>query len=356
MSAFNAFNLAPPRQDGPLAGFAFTGLTVFLFILLLVLLVLLVRSLLKLIYNESHAHVVGSRLRSRMLFGAFLLSFAPTLFMALFSYLLLNRSIDRWFSQPVTHLRSDALNVTLQLTHYVSENAESEAEAIAQVRGFSNALEKNDPDRIVRQIRNHRVTLEGGFVFIYRDGKPITSYQAPAVQAPPVVYSWSAQSLIDGTDGTPPPQHPLAPPPPTGAGASPTEALASTVLQAAQSSERPILSLDHGASYGLGQAPVTGGGVVVVALPMPGGLQATVDNLSSGARDYWSIYRERRTLRRLYMLLLALVTILTFFASAWLALFLPSRSRGRWKPWPWPWRRSPAATTSSGFLCLPRRS
>ena len=75
--ALNAFNLSFlfPRSSAQL--FLFTGLSVLVFLVLLFLLVLLFRNILKL-YGERT--VLGSRIRTRMLVGALLLSFAPAFF------------------------------------------------------------------------------------------------------------------------------------------------------------------------------------------------------------------------------------------------------------------------------------
>jgi two-component system nitrogen regulation sensor histidine kinase NtrY len=55
---------------------------------------------------------------------------------------------------------------------------------------------------------------------------------------------------------------------------------------------------------------------------MPAGLIATVERIRSSARDYWLLFRVRNRIRRTYLLLLVLLTTLTFFTSSWLALFL----------------------------------
>jgi two-component system nitrogen regulation sensor histidine kinase NtrY len=65
MSALNAFNLLPPRQDSPLALFVFTAVTVLLFLLLLLLLILLARNILKM-YGDGRSRVLGSRCCCRL--------------------------------------------------------------------------------------------------------------------------------------------------------------------------------------------------------------------------------------------------------------------------------------------------
>ena len=74
----------------------FTALTVLVFLLLLVLLMLLLRNILKLYAGQSST-ALGARLRTRMVLGAALIALTPAVFMYLFSFQLMNRSIDRWF-------------------------------------------------------------------------------------------------------------------------------------------------------------------------------------------------------------------------------------------------------------------
>ena len=105
-------------------------MSVIVFLLLLVLLVLLIRNILKL-FVDQRSSALGSRLRTRMVLGAALIALAPAAFMFLFSFQLLNRSVDRWFSQPTSELREDSTRVVLELAHYAASNARLEAEAIA---------------------------------------------------------------------------------------------------------------------------------------------------------------------------------------------------------------------------------
>ena len=100
LSSLQAWNLPFLQPHSAGLVLLFTGLSVVAFLIFVVLLVLLSRNILKL-YADQRSRVLGSRLRSRMLIGALLLSLAPALFMFFFSYFLMNRSIDRWFSQPV---------------------------------------------------------------------------------------------------------------------------------------------------------------------------------------------------------------------------------------------------------------
>ncbi len=324
MSALNAFHSVPPYRASPMALFLFTAITVVLFLLLLLLLLLLARNILKM-YGDGRSRVLGSRLRSRMLLGALLLSFAPIVFMALFSFLLMNRSLDRWFSQPVAALRDQSLQLALQLTRYVTGNARVEAESLARSPGFDSL---SDGEQLAAEMRKHRITLEGGFAFVYRDGQPIASYQVPASAAAATLHQWP-ESSTDGPEttieagGQPtlPATSAVHPHMPV---TSPGEAsaLSSVALRGAQSPDGPVLSLSPDSDFALGMASLHEGGVVVVALPLPNGLGRTTGSIADGAREYWAVYRQRRAVRSTFLLLLTLVTTLAFFASSWLALFL----------------------------------
>ena len=299
LGALNAFRLSflHPNSSGQI--FLFTALSVIVFLLFVTLLILLLRNILKLLADER-SRVLGSRLRSRMLIGAVLLSFAPALFMFLFSFLLMNRSIDRWFSQPVAELRDNSTRIALELAHYVSLNARAEAESLARSPSFMQHYENDDQALLLDEIRTHRITLQGGFAVVYRDGNPVAQYQLPQPPEPAVVQTW-----LDDDD----------------ADQNKPEEFTTAALKAAQRTDEPILIAGNN-QYAVGDSTVDGGGLIVVGLPMPAGLSSTVEQISAGASQYWTLYRERRSIRTTYLLLLLLLTTLVFFASSWLALYL----------------------------------
>lgn len=300
LGALNAFRLdfLHPRSTGQIL--VFSALSVLVFLLFVTLLVLLIRNILKMLADER-SRVLGSRLRSRMLIGALLLSFAPALFMFLFCFGLLNRSIDRWFSQPVAELRESSTRIALELAHYVSLNARSEAESLASSDTFARNYREGEVAALLDEIRTHRITLQGGFAVAYRDGVPVAEYQVPQDKRPAIVHSWLNDADVSEADSSGP--------------------VATTALKAAQRTDEPILTIGD-TQYAVGDATIGGGGIVVVGLPMPAGLNSTVESLRKGADQYWAIYRERRSIRTTYLLLLLLLTALIFFASSWLALYL----------------------------------
>src|SRR5271170_5505706 len=300
MAALNAFNLSFLVPHGTGQILLFTALSVIAFLLLLTLLILLFRNIVKLLADQR-SRVLGSRIRSRLLVGALLLSFAPAVFMFLFSFGLLNRSMERWFSQPASQLREDSTRVSLELSQYAAANARAEAESLASSPNLSHALQTGDTEALLREIGTHRITLEGGFVVVFRNGAAVGQYQLPRDDGQAIIRSWMDQAVTDALQGH--------------------ESLAAIVLRAAQRSDVPMLVTGKD-EYVLGQASTGDGGIVVAALPLPSGLSATVQDIRSGARDYEILYRDRRRIRTTYLLLLFLLTTLVFYASSWLALFL----------------------------------
>ena len=300
LAALNAFNLPFLSPHGTGQIFLFTALSVIAFLLLITLLVLLFRNIVKLLADQR-SRVLGSRIRSRMLVGALLLSFAPAVFMFLFSFGLLNRSMERWFSQPASQLREDSTRVSVELSQYAAANARAEAESLASSPSLSRALQTDNIDALLREIGTHRITLEGGFVVVFRNGTAVGQYQLPQDDGHATIRSWMDETERDVAQGT--------------------ATLAATVLRAAQRSDVPMLVTGKD-EYVLGAAGTGDGGVVVAGLPLPAGLSETVQDIRSGTRDYQTLYRDRRRIRTTYLLLLFLLTTLVFFASSWLALFL----------------------------------
>src|SRR6516164_5561571 len=176
LAALNAFNKRSLDPETTPQIFIYTGLSIVAFLLFVAVLVLLVRNVLKL-YADQRSRVMGTRLRTRMLWGAVLVSLLPICFMFAFSYLLLNRAVDRWFSQPVTEMRDDANRMAFELARYTTANARAEADAIAsrllEVRPEGKDTPAGAPrptqTEMEAVLRQHEITLQNGFAVVYDD-------------------------------------------------------------------------------------------------------------------------------------------------------------------------------------------
>ena len=297
LQAFNTSNIRFLNPDTAGETLAFTGLTVVGFLLLLVLVLLLLRNILK-VYADQSSTALGARLRTRMVLGAVLIALTPAVFMFLFSFQLMNRSIDRWFSPNTSELHEDSTRVVLELAQYVTNNARVEAESIAA----SGAADRTTPE-LQTVLSAHRITLAGGFAVVYgKDLKPVASFEAPADTTPASLLTW-----MDGGDEGNEVQLPGP--------------LSDSLLKTAQRNGEPVLRC-AGQDYALGMSATATGNVVVVALPMPQGLSQTTARIRRGAAAYWDLFRSRNSIRSTFFLMLLLITVAVFFSSVWLALFL----------------------------------
>ncbi len=77
-----------------------SAVSMLIFVLAVTLAFMLIRAGVKL-YMDRQNNREGSRIRSRLLLGALALTIAPTLFSAFFNYFVLNRTLNKWFTQPV---------------------------------------------------------------------------------------------------------------------------------------------------------------------------------------------------------------------------------------------------------------
>jgi hypothetical protein len=296
LNAFNTTNVGFLNPETSEETLVFTGVIVLIFLGLMAALMLLARNILRL-YASQSSNALGARLRTRMVLGAALIALIPAVFMFLFSLTLMNRSLDRWFSQPTWELREDSTRVVLELAHYVTSNARVEAESIA-----ASGAADSDPQSIQRELASHRITLEGGFVVVYgSDSKRLAGFQAPAEQSPANLLPW-----LEGERGST---------------VALTGPLSANLLAAARRSDEPIIEV-AGAEYALGMSAASSGKVVVVGLPMPQGLSQTALRIRSGADEYWRLFRSRREIRTIFYLTLLVVTVIVFFCSVWLAHFL----------------------------------
>ncbi|HEV2577784.1 MAG TPA: ATP-binding protein [Acidobacteriaceae bacterium] len=313
LATLNAFNVSFLNPASPLQTLVFITLSTLAFVLFVVVLVLLVRNFLRL-YADQRSRILGTRLRTRMLWGAVLVSLVPLGFMFAFSYLLMNRAVDRWFSQPVTQMRDDANRATLELFRYAAANARSEADSIAVELNSLNLSAHPDTAAINRVLDRHSLTLQGGFAIVYNDRRPIATIHVPVSSGPAELRSLLPPDIASASDESPQPTEPIQRTPVHGP-------LPSVVLQAAQQTDQPFYSIGS-TDYSLASAGLQHGGLVVVALPIPAGISETAAQLRSAADTYWTLFRERRQVRALYMLYLLLMTGLALFACCWLALNL----------------------------------
>jgi nitrogen fixation/metabolism regulation signal transduction histidine kinase len=277
-----AFNLTFLRPDSNQQTLIFAALSAVVFLLLVTLIFVFGRTVLKLL-ADRRSGVLGSMFRTRMLAGALILSLAPVIFLFFFAYGLMNRSIDKWFSRPVQEVQENTTAVANLLTTYAARNARLEAYAIASAPETQRAFASGDFTAVMAVMHEHEPTLEDGFAIAIVDDRAEAMFQAPD--------SWPAiQERLP----------------------------ALRELNA----PRPRPFAFDGKDYMLGMATVPPDGRILVALPLPMNFSSTLAQIEASERRYAELSAQRKLVRRTYMLLLSLLTLMVLGASTWFALFL----------------------------------
>ena len=116
--------------DDPEQTFVFYGISILIFLLMLALGFMLVRLVVKL-WMERRSDRAGSRIRTKLVFGALALSLMPVFFMVLFSVYVMNATLQKWFTRPVEHELVDMAKIATALDRQTSDKANAQAELIA---------------------------------------------------------------------------------------------------------------------------------------------------------------------------------------------------------------------------------
>jgi nitrogen fixation/metabolism regulation signal transduction histidine kinase len=275
-----SFNLKFISPDSNQELLFFVGLSGLIFFAFVALSVVLGRNLLK-VYAEWRQGVAGSKFRWRLVVVSLLLSSLPVMAMFWFSYLLMNRSIDKWFSQPVEEVRADTAAMSALLYDYAGQNATAEAQSIAQTDEIQNAFASGNFSGAREELREYIPTLQGGFVVALANGDVATSLNLPV--------AWS-------------------------------EIEKNFPVQPALRGEHP--HFQFGATDYIVAAAALHGGAVIVAIPLPPRFAATAQQIQESQNRYIELAAKRKLFRRTYIGYLLLLTVVVLFASTWLALLL----------------------------------
>ncbi len=236
-----------------------------------ILTLVLARQVVKL-YAERRANVLGAQFRTKLVIGALALSLTPVLCMFGFTYGLINRTLDKWFSQPVVNVRDDNQGLLDLLTSFVGHSANREAATLAADPALAAAARQGDWSVAQQALARHRPLVGGGFAALLDAGGRVRA----RIGAPPAGYAPQPEA------------------------------------RSAQFGRRTYL-LTHAA---------VAGGQLEVGLPLPAALSAQLARLAQARDRYDRLARERRSLKLLYTGYLLLLTLAILFGATWMALYL----------------------------------
>jgi len=126
-SSFSFGDFSPTSPESTLV---LWGVSTLIFILTVTLAFMLARNFFKL-WVDRHRNRQGSRIRTKLVMGALILTITPVVFLVFFSIGVLNRNLDKWFTRPAEDIKLDLIAVGLAIDHEGSEKAAALADWIA---------------------------------------------------------------------------------------------------------------------------------------------------------------------------------------------------------------------------------
>src|SRR6266496_1473626 len=125
-----SFRLSNIGPSNPGQTFIFWAVSTLIFILMVTMGWILARENIKL-YVARQAKRLGSRIRTKLVVGAMLLSCVPLVFLVLWSYEVLNFNLKAWFTNPVDNQMEVYKKVAKALDHAIQHRLAVQAALLA---------------------------------------------------------------------------------------------------------------------------------------------------------------------------------------------------------------------------------
>ena len=250
---------------------------------------IVLRSLLKL-YIERQQNRLGAKIKTKLVVGALALSILPLVCFVAFSFNFLNRTLDKWFTQPTREIVEQATALSDGL---ISNKSEADARRIASLPDVAAALETGDVSEALRERLESLADGETAhYIALVPAGtrEPLVEFHVDdrfRAQAawrldsdPDAMYTEEVTSRLN-----------------------PDHVFAAAVV--------------HDQSGELGQL-----GHVILAWQFPKQVLDRLAVIEDQSASYAALHSENRQLRYFYLGMLLLIAIFVLFVATWLALFL----------------------------------
>ena len=248
------------------------------FVAFFVFLFIFVRNLLKL-RRERKERQLGSKVKTRLLVYFISISFLPITAMAVFSYLFLNRSLEKWF-----YVLPD--EIVRQATELKREKLSNQQQALQDTASLLVMLLNQQPLE-QRQATIDQIVASGqlvGIEIVSKDGTVAVKSRAnlPASEA----------SRLD------------------------------KLFDEARSYHGPTgINLADGREFDVVGVPLNDSELLIIA-PQKRADTNLTDVVTGSERDYQDLVRKQRRVRLLGLSTLGLMTLILLFASSWIAIYL----------------------------------
>jgi PAS domain S-box-containing protein len=214
------------------------------------------------LYVARQARRPGSRIRTKLVVGAVLLSCLPVFFMVLWSFEVFSYNVNAWFTNPVDQQVQVYQSTARNLSREIQQRLDTVADLLAAQPETARSLagDPPTPGALERFAREH--SLES-VALLAADQTPLATY------------------------GTYP-------------------------VQAAQGR----LAVTHRAA---------GSGTIVVAAPIPADEAHDLATIKTFSDQWAGIMGSRTSFRLFYLMLMVLITVFVLFVATWLARILANR-------------------------------
>lgn len=255
--SFSFGELAP---SSPQQTYIFWAVSTLIILLTITLGFMLMRTAVKL-YLEKFQNREGSRIKTKLVAGALGLTILPVCFLVVFSYAILNRNLEKWFTMP-------AENAKLNL---VTAGAAIDGEIQTRVKALGGWLSVTQETLTAAQ---------GGAI----DWKKFQEFCASMAVG---------ELVIENTEGQ------------------------KTIL--CRSDQDTLYHYTETVRLFASGRPA---GKLIVTARAPADLAAMQREIDQGVRQYDQLAANKRYFRNLYLLFLLLITLFILFVATWLALFM----------------------------------
>ncbi|HKZ03584.1 MAG TPA: HAMP domain-containing protein, partial [Pyrinomonadaceae bacterium] len=248
------------------------------FVAFVVFLFIFVRNLLKL-KRERRERQLGAKIKTRLLIYFVAISFLPIIAMAVFSYLFLNRSLEKWFYR----LPADAVSLAreVQREAITAQNRSLRETASLLAVFLSTQSEADKQATLDRIVANGQFT---GVEVVGPDGVVLIKSRAQLPQAE-------------------------------------VSNLESLFAQARQAKLEIGETLADGKGFDVIAVPLSAEQTLVIAPPRRPDTDLN-DAITGSQSEYQKLVKRQRTVRLLGLSTLGLMTLMLLFVSSWVAIYL----------------------------------
>src|SRR5215213_3986292 len=265
------------RPDTPADALVLYALSTLNFVAFVVFLFIFVRNLLKL-RRERRERQLGSKVKTRLLVYFISISFLPITAMAFFSYLFLNRSLEKWFNPFPDEIVQQATEVKRLTLSTQDQTLRDTASLLVMLLG------KQTPEE--RQATMQQVVNAGHLVRVEIASKDSSVFfQNPnlsAADSDQLEKLFHNARLFSGPDG---------------------------------------MNQVDGKEFDALAVPLTQTETLIIA-PQKRASNDLTDLVASSERDYQELVRKQRRVRLLGLSTLGLMTLILLFVSSWVAIYL----------------------------------